>query len=347
MTQRDGYALPLTLAAIIVIALVAAMAAEQVRSSTQTVTRLSDQMRHRTDMISAEQTLIYNLLTEPMGRSGVAMGQVSDTTSLILGGSNSTQGGAMIRANGQAYRFSGSGIVVRLYDDQSFLNASSNDPAHITDILTLYGVPEPQHERLIAALRDYQDEDDLRTLAGAEAQDYETEGLPRNEPLRDVVELCAVQYWGETQVCEDAGRMLLTLRARTSDRLSPMLTSEAMIDLMLADEDRETVLETFRLYAQGQYSNFGQIGQGRLDQLRDPLSTITNPGPFLTLVTHTSDGATAQRTVIELTPNSLISPFVVHSKYAIGGEYSQNILRIESIEDVAPLPQSPSIPAER
>jgi len=347
MMQRNGYALPLTLAAIIVIALVAAMAAEQVRRSTQTVTRLVDQMRHRTDMISAEQTLIYNMLTEPMSQTGVAMGQVSSITDLVLGSAGATEDGALIRANGQAYRYGESAILVRLYDDQSFLNASSNDPAYITDILALYGVPATQHERLIAALRDYQDEDDLRTLAGAEAQDYETAGLPRNEPLRDAVELCAVQYWAETRVCEDTGRILLTLRARSTDRLSPALASETLIDLMSPGQARESVFDTFQLFARGQYSSFGQIGWGRFDQLRDPLSTITNPGPFLTLVTHTPDGATAQRTVIELTPNSHISPFVVHSKYAIGGEYSQNILRIESIEDVAPLPQSPPIPAER
>ena len=116
---------------------------------------------------------------------------------------------------------------------------------------------------------------------------------------------------------------------------------------MSPEADREDVRETFLLFADGQLTRFDQIDQGRFDQVRDPLSTLTAPGPFLTLVTQTPDATITRRTVIELTPNSLISPFVLHSKYAIGGDYSQNILRIESIDDVAPLPQTPSLATER
>ena len=346
MTLRHGYALPLTLAAIIVIAIVAAMAAEQVRSSTRTVTELVDQMRFRTEMVSAEQTLIYELLTEPMTMAGVALGQQTDTMSLIIGDTRPVDTTSLIRANGQAYAYSGS-VIARLYDDQAFLNAASSDPVYISDILSLYGVPRNQHARFVAALRDYQDEDDLRTLGGAEASDYEQSGLPSNQPLRDALELCSVMYWSESDLCDDTGRLLLTFRARTSDSLSPALVSEALLSLMTPEAEPEDIRDTFQLFAARQFTNFGQIDQGRFDAVRDPLSTVTAPGPYLTLITQTPDASVVRRTVIELTPNSLTSPFVVHSKYAIGGEYSQNILRIESIDDVAPLPQPPTLASER
>lgn len=347
MTTRHGYALPLTLAAIIVIALVAAMAAEQVRSSTRTVTQLVDQMRSRTEMVSAEQTLIYTLLTEPMTMNGISMGGQSDITSLVLGTGDLQNATDVIRANGQAYRYGEGSVVARIYDDQAFLNISSSDPAYLSDILYLYDIPRAQHARLIASLRDYQDEDDLRTLGGAEASDYELDGYPTNQPLRDVLEVCAVMHWSDTPVCEDRGRLLLTARTRSSDRINPRLVSEAMLALMRPELDRDAVNDTYAMFAQQQLTAFDQIDQGRFDVVRDPLSTLTAPGPYLTLITQTPDASVVRRTVIELTPESLISPFVVHSKYAIGGDYSQNILRIESIDDVAPLPQTPSLASER
>ena len=347
MTNRRGYALPLTLAAIIVIALVAAMAAEQVNRSTQTIIELTDRMRARTSMISAEQTLIYELLTEPMTLDGVALGQVSDAASLIFGSAPSVVGDALIRANGQAYSFGTPTVITRLMDDQAFLNAASLDPGYISDYLDLYGVPREQHARLIATLRDYQDEDDLRSLGGAESSDYDAPGLPRNAPIRDALELCAVMNWAETSVCQDPGRLLLTMRVRSSDQLNPRLASPSILSLMNPHQERAALDETFRLFSAGQYRQFSQIGMARFDLIRDPLSGFTSPGPYLALVTHTPDGSIATRTVIELTPNSLNSPFVVHSKYAIGGDYSQNVLRIESLDDVAPLPQPPELTAER
>ena len=347
MSTRSGYALPLTLGAIIVIALVAAMAAEQVSRSTQALAELTDRMRVRETLISAEQTVIYELLTEPMTENGVAVGEIADPTRLLFGTRQAVAADTVIRTNGEAYRFGSSPVIVRVMDDQAFLNAASLDPGYLTDLLELYGVPQTQHSRLIATLRDYQDDDDLRSLGGAEANDYDTPGRPANTRLRDALELCAVLHWAETPVCEDTGRLLLTLRVRNTDQLNPLMTSEAMLGLMSPDQDRDAREDTFEMFSTGQYSSFSQIDRAQFDRIRDPLSGFTIAGPSLVLLTHTEDGSTASRTVIELTPNGLNSPFVVHSKYAIGGEYSQNILRIESLDDVAPLPQPPELAAER
>jgi hypothetical protein len=43
------------------------------------------------------------------------------------------------------------------------------------------------------------------------------------------------------------------------------------------------------------------------------------PGPLLVLVSHDASAMNARRTVLEITPRSLFAPFVVHSKYVIGG----------------------------
>ncbi|VXC81799.1 Type II secretion system (T2SS) protein K [Oceanicaulis sp. 350] len=348
MTPRDGYALPLTLAAIIVIALVAAIAAQQVRTSTRTITDLTDQLRLRTQMVSAENTLIYELLTEPMTQRGLAVGQVSDPLSMVLGGAVVSDDTPILRVNGTAYRFSPeSEIVVRAYDDQSFFNINSYNPDYSSAVLNLYGVPEVEHARFAAALRDYQDEDGLRTLGGAEAGDYEVGGLPTNKPLRDALEVCAIKYWDESAVCADPGRLLLTARTRGNDLMVHQLVSEPVLDLMMPDASAQEVRDLFAEFSNETLTSFNQIGAPEFDVIRDPLSIVSAPGPVLTLLIHTPDTRLTHRVVLELTPNSLISPFVVHSKYAIGGDYTQNILRIERLDDVAPLPQPTSIRTER
>lgn len=350
MINRQGYALPLTLSAIIVIALVAAIAAQQVRASTRTVIALTDQMRDRVRLESAEQTLIYELLTEPIIMDGVSVGGTNDVASLIMGDARGPVAttGSIIFTNGAAYRYGApDAVIIRAYDDQTFFNAASNDAEYISDFLDVFGVPDSQHDRLIATLRDYQDEDDLRSLGGAEAGDYDQPNLPSNIYLRDALELCAVKFWSETAVCADEGRLLLTMRARANDRLSPQQASEALLSLMLQHEGTNAGANAFARFSSRELTQFSQIGHGTFDESSDPLNAIMAPGPFFTLISHTRDATIARRTVIELTPNSLIAPFVVHSKYAIGGDYSQNTLRIESIDDAAPLPQPPALSAQR
>ena len=347
MSARPGYALPLTLAAIIVIAMVATIAAQQVRNSTQTITALSDQMRIRSEMISAEQTLIYELLTEPMTLNGVSVGQVSDPAALLFGTGAQSSTQTLILVNGQAYHYGQDyPVIARLYADQTFLNANSRDPVYISDMLDLFGVPRTEHSRFVATLIDYQDQDNLRSLGGAEARDYEAPGLPSNKPLRDALELCAIKHWSDSAVCEDRGRLLMTLRTRSADRMNANLASEALLTFLMPDTQAEEIARVHSSFARSELRSFSEIGAPAFDEIRDPLSIATTAGPRLTLITHSLDGVISQRTVVELTPTSLISPFVVHSKYAIGGDYTQNILRIERIDDVPPLPQPTSITPE-
>ena len=344
MKTQPGYALPLTLAAIIVLALVAAIAAEQVQSSTRTITHLTDQMRVRISMTSAQQTLIYEMLTEPISMDGIAMGQASNPAAVLFGSGSASGEASTIKANGQAYRFGDTDpVIIRMYDDQTFLNALSSNPEALSDMLDLFDIPREQHDRLIATLMDYQDSDDLRSLGGAEARDYSTPGMPPNRPLRDALELCSVKYWSDTALCSDPARLLMTIRTRSSDQLSARLISEPLLRLFVPDASDADIRRLQMRYSDREFVSFRQIDAPEFDVTRDPLSIVSTAGPYLTIVTHTPDGVLTQRTVVEITPNNLFSPFVVHSNYAIGGDYPQMVLRIERIDDVPPLPQPAAI----
>jgi len=337
MTVRTAYALPMTLAAIIVIAMTAAMAARQIQSSSQSVFSLSEQTRYQAELISAEQTLIYTLLTEPMGRSGVAIGGASSATALLTGRAEAGAT-AIIRANGRPYAMAKEKpIIVRLLDDASFLNLTPTNPETLSETLSLFDVPELQHSRFYATLQDYQDEDNVRRLGGAERNDYNKSELPPNRPLRDVREICSILAWRDSEVCSDTNRILLTSRARVGDHPLATFASTPLLALIL--NSTEQVQRTHERLETGEWTSFADFGAPELDRIRDPLSAAGVPGPTLILISQTMDARYVRRSAIELTPANAIAPFVVHSKYDIGGPYVENVLRIERVDDVAPFPE--------
>lgn len=338
---RAGYALPMTLAAIIVIALVCAVAAEQLRASTASVSRLADQVQTRASLISAEQTLIYLILTEPMSARGVEVGGRGDAMIGV-----DTTSSVPVSANGAAFRPSEEGAaIVRLLSSQSFLNLASTNFQGLSRALTLLGVPASEHQAMFAALQDYQDEDNLRRLGGAEASEYDEDGLPPNQPLRHVLEVCAVQGWSESEVCADRSRLLMLTGLRNGDGLSPRLASKILLSEILPDP--EEAAYAFERYAAGDWRTFDQIGAPEFDAVTDPLAGSSFPGPTLTIISHSPDGQNARRTELEITPSSLQSPFRIKSRYVISGPYAQSALRIENPADATPLPQPPGDASRR
>lgn len=319
----------MTLAAIIVIALVSAIAAQQLRASTQSVTRLADHVRAEAGLTAAEQTAIYLALTEPMTVNGIDVGGQAS----VLGSGGVA--GRMVAANGSPYRY-GDGVV-RLYGGQSFLNLTSTDPEALSDALAVFGVPESEHDVMYAELLDFQDADDFKRLSGAEAADYDEPGLPPNRPLRDVLEVCAVKSWRGSAVCSDRGRLLLLGRARDTDPVPARLASLPLLTAISGDEERAA--DAFARYASGAWREFARIGAPQFDVVRDPLAAASVPGPELVIVSHSFDGTDARYTAIELTPGSVQSPFLIRGRYAIAGDYAQRALRIESPSDVTPLPE--------
>jgi hypothetical protein len=334
MTAREGYVLPLALVAIAVIAIVSAAAAEQVQRASRSIGQLADRSRLETDIISAEQTLLYLLLTEPTGAQGIEVGGTPDIFGL---GTAPAAGVELVHADGTPRSFGDPPVIVRLVDDQAFLNFTAREDATQTRTLTLFGISEPRARRLAAALADYQDEDDLRRLGGAEARDYPSSRPPANQPLRNVLEVCSVLGWAETEVCSDTGRLLLVGRVRSSDNLNPVLPSVPLLELLL--DDVGEARETHRAMQMREIASFGAIGYPDFDIDNDPLSGRGYPGPTFVLITHPPEGTPVRRTVIELNPSSTIAPFFLHSKYAIGGTYAGGILAVEDVQSVEGVPE--------
>ncbi len=331
---RDGYILPFALVAIAVIAIVSATAAGQVQRASQSIGQLADRSRMEAGLISAEQTLLYLMLTEPMGSQGIEVGGAGDPFGLAT---TTIDGIDLVRADGSPRSFGEPAVITRLFDDQSFLNlATANEAAQVRN-LSVFGVPRSQAERLAATLADYQDTDDLRRLGGAEARDYPEGAPPANRPIRDVLELCSVMGWSETEVCDDLGQLLLVGRTRYSDALNPRLPSLPLLQMMLGDD--ADARAAYRAMQQLEIVDFAGMGRPEFDEEFDALSGPSYPGPTLILMTHPLAGSPIRRTVVELNTGSIIAPFFIHSKYVIGGTQAQDFTAVEDVERVEELPE--------
>lgn len=337
MTIRPGYALPMTLASIIVISLVASIAARQVQTSTTAITTLSERISTQAALISAEQTMIYTLLTEPMTLEGVGVGGASDAASLILG-TTSALSNQILPANGEPLLYNEERpVIIRLLDDQSLFNITAANPDTLSEVLSAFGVPEIQHSRFAATLLDYQDTDDIRSLGGAESADYETPGLPPNRPVRDVREVCSILVWRDSVLCQDPSVIMLTSRPRTGDHPTATMASKEVLTIIL--DSSENAEQAFERLNTGEWRTFAEMGAPQFDSLRDPLSVSGVPGPVLILLSQTPDARQVHRTVLRLTPTGLSAPFEILSKYDMGGPYVQSALAQESLNDVATLPE--------
>lgn len=201
-SRPRGFVLLAVLAAIIVMTLIAtaigtsaerAVADQQARE-----TALDAQLA----MHSTESTLLYLLATQRMTLAGLTIDdQVLRTEDEIAAGEVAmpvTPIGNEIRLDGRAYRGVGPARFA-VHDDRGKLSPAWIDPALRSRwVAQLGGDPERTGD-LLATLLDYQDDDDLTRLNGAEREEYEALDLPPppNRPLSSPLELRRVLGWSE------------------------------------------------------------------------------------------------------------------------------------------------------
>jgi len=336
--MRPGYAFPMALLAVIVIAVVTTAAAEQVRSAASGVIRLADAAARDREAASLEQTLIYQLIAEPTNLNGLDIGGVPGQMNYRSLGLevDRTAGvsGVTIRADGEPYAGppgAGSGLIVRLLDQEAFINLGAGAPADLQRALDLLGLEREETVRLAAALADYQDFDDLRRLSGAEAPAYDDPDLPPNAPLREPLEVCRVAGWADTRLCREPGRLLLLAEVRTSSALNARFASPMLLEA--AFDEPEDAAQARRLIQSGAAVRFADVGRPELDGAADPFDTAGGVGPGLVVLIHPRDGAPVRRTSLRLTPQDLTSPYEVANRYTVGGAAIARSLEVpESVE---------------
>ncbi len=97
-------------------------------------------------------------------------------------------------ADGRSYRFTfdGAEVEISITDDSGKIDINAADPEALRNLFIGRGVEELRAGELADAIQDWRDPDDLRSLHGAELDDYEAVDLPygpRNAPFETLSEI--------------------------------------------------------------------------------------------------------------------------------------------------------------
>jgi len=204
--RQQGFVLALTLWILAIIAIVAGYFAERLARDMELARQAQQNVQALVGMADTRAEILFRLGTQPMSLYGLGHGP-DDSVAL----------------DNRPYRGSG-GSVVRLQDNRGLYNLNIlMSEERLGRLLGVLGVPAESQAAMIDTLLDYEDEDDLRRLNGAEKKEYEALGLPppRNDRLVTPYEARRVLGWGKVEPLWQNDRLASLVTTSTSVALNP------------------------------------------------------------------------------------------------------------------------------
>jgi DNA uptake protein ComE-like DNA-binding protein len=202
-----GFALLAVLVILLLLSMVAASVALVSERSVADAQRRVDDAAFRREAFSTRETLLYLLATQRVTVAGLTIDdqvRTPDGTLRPMLDEDLVEGlsvlpvGNEIRLDGTPYR--GVGNTAFMLQDGRGLLSPNWSPWFIRSALAEDLGAEPRRWPDLEAKRlDFQDQDDLVRVNGAERRDYEQKGLPppTNRPFATPVELRAVDGWSD------------------------------------------------------------------------------------------------------------------------------------------------------
>lgn len=179
--HQQGFVLVVTLWILAIITIGASYFAERVASSISLARQSSEASEALLDIASTRAEILFRLGT---------------TRFSIYGLGPSAQ--QAIALDNRPYRGSGQDLV-RLQDSRGLINVNFIRPEMLLRLLGQMGIPAEKRDAMLDTLQDYTDTDNLRHLNGAEAAEYQAQGLPAppNDWLTSPYELQNIIGWRE------------------------------------------------------------------------------------------------------------------------------------------------------
>lgn len=137
-------------------------------------------------------------------------------------------------------------IRIRLLSEAGKIDLNKADQRSLQNLLINAPVDEEQQSKLLGAILDWRDPDDLVSINGAEKAEYEENGLsygPRNKPFNSIEELQlvlgmnkTVYAWIEPLVTVYSGQSMVDFKVATKEvlRTIPALDSDMINSYLLA-----------------------------------------------------------------------------------------------------------------
>jgi hypothetical protein len=335
--MREAYIFPLVLASIVVISLVTTMAADKVRLGNARAADMVSRGNTEIAQHSAEQTFLFLALTSPASFEGLEVGALRRPGGDLQLPSAEPDRLSLVPANGTAVIFGEQPVVLRYLDQQAFVNLTGIEPFYQETRYDILGIDRSLHPTIQAQLGDFQDEDDLTRLGGAEANAYEQPGLPANRIIFAPLEACAVPALAGQDICTIPERLLLLTEPRESAHLNVRLASPFLLAAMT---DKGEVLGRRGLTGEDRrIDSFAAIGWPEFDSLLDVSHLPSPPTNHFVLVTHDTHAVSVRRTSFELTPGTTGRPYVIRSRYRMGGDFVRETLKLPDTETSRRLPE--------
>jgi Type II secretion system (T2SS), protein K len=290
--RQQGFVLAVTLWILAIITVGVGYFAERVEASMSSARQSSEASEALQDIASTRAEILFRL----------------GTTRFSVYGLGPTPQSAIALDN-RAYRGSGQDVV-RLQDSRGLINVNFIQPEMLLRLLGQMGVPAEKRDAMLDTLRDYTDTDNLRHLNGAEAAEYQAQGLPLppNDWLVSPYQLQNIIGWREQAVLWKDSRLTEVITTARVSGLNPntapreVLAAIPLSSLELAD--RLIRMRTLTpLYNDVQMNSVsGQV-------MLDSESLIFFPGDNIRLIQESGKIPWALRYQISLTPFSDNAPW--------------------------------------
>jgi general secretion pathway protein K len=243
LTSDRGYALPTVLLISLMITLITMAIVDSVHQKARVVEELQERTEANLKSYSAMNEVIYGLLTSLPMETELRVHREDGST-------------ALWNLYGEPIELA-AGVSARLRDCNG-LAVVPFSPVKVGRLVAAATGDSSRANTAADALADWEDEDDLKRLNGAESFEYTAAGFtysPRNHQIQTLQELLLVKGFDEelfAQISDD-------LASWGATETNYLTMSERMLRAMLADEDLVQRLLEFRAKRQLNYWTFTQL----------------------------------------------------------------------------------------
>lgn len=290
--RQRGFVLVVTLWILAIMTIGASYFAERVANSIRLAQQTSETTEALLDMAGTRAEILFRL----------------GTTHFSVFGLGRPPNG-VIALDNRPYRGNGQSIV-RLQDNRGLINVNFIQPEILLRLLGQMGVPAEKRDAMLDTLRDYTDTDNLRHLNGAEAAEYQAQGLPvpPNDWLSSPYELENIIGWRNQPFLWKNSRLIeLVTTARIGGFNPNTAPHEALAALPYSSPQLANKLIQIR--ALNPFYNDAQLNSVIGQTVLDPDSLIFFPADSLRLSLESGKTPWMLRYQVTLTPYADHTPW--------------------------------------
>jgi len=327
-TRRNGgFALVLSLWAVLVVLVLAGVLDSYVSSRLEQAQAIRLRLQDELDLYSTRSTVLYLLGTQRFTRAGLTTstqepGELERTASDL----RIDPVGGEITLDGSAYAGLGR-TRFALQDEAGLISLNSESQQSLESLLLEFGTEATLGSRLLDALADYRDANGLARLNGAEDAEYAAAGEspPANADLRTAAELTRVLGWRDWLARNPGFRLHDWLSVSRAGAFNPNVVPATLLQRLpgLDADAARLILEQRREQPFRSAPDFNARSDTTLAMAEDEFRFF--PSETLQLRLWREGAAHAELLALQLTPLSMHDPWQINSIYRVNQKQQDEV----------------------